>query len=217
MPKPDGALRAILRNNDRSADLTNTHRVERFEIVCVTWGPAGTALYRNGMPVSQKGVEWIALDPGIAALHLGGPGSGSSPRFRGDVGEIRVYNQPLDESDRSFIEAEQRANWFKPSDLRAIQIDLLADLHAELLSARGPFWLPAAQRLAILPPSVQTRLAVLKRDLDESKKSLRVRSREPSPCKTVGPRVYVTKASRTHRSTCAAILLRPARRSRVVF
>jgi Protein of unknown function (DUF1553)/Protein of unknown function (DUF1549)/Planctomycete cytochrome C/Concanavalin A-like lectin/glucanases superfamily len=169
MSDPDGSLRAILRNNGRSGDLTDARRAEGFEVVCVTWGPGGTALYRNGASVVQKRIESISSDAMIAALHLGGPGSGSSPRFRGDVAEVRVYNRPLDESERRLVEAELRGAWIKPSGPHGPQSDLLADLHEELLSCRGPFWVPAEQRLAMLPAANQARLVALKRELDELK------------------------------------------------
>jgi Protein of unknown function (DUF1553)/Protein of unknown function (DUF1549)/Planctomycete cytochrome C/Concanavalin A-like lectin/glucanases superfamily len=170
MTNPAGPLQAILRNNGRSGDLVDPQRAEGFEVACVTWGTSGTSLYRNGGTVSGKGIESISSDPGIASLRVGGPGSGNSPRFRGDVAEIRVYDRPLDESDRLLVESELRDAWFKAADPVGLDRDLVADLHAELLSSRGPFWLPAEQRASLLPEASQTRLAAMTRELDELKK-----------------------------------------------
>ena len=85
-----------------------------FEIVCVTWGPDGTTLHRNGVAAgSQKGIDAVSSDPGIVGAPLGGPGSGSSPRFRGDLAEVRVYNRQLDDAGRKQVEAELHRAWFE--------------------------------------------------------------------------------------------------------
>ena len=82
MLEPGGRLHAILRNNGQSGDLVDARPSAGFELVCVTWGPRGTTLHRNGAAAgSQKGVDAVSSDPAIAALRLGGPGSGSSPRY----------------------------------------------------------------------------------------------------------------------------------------
>ncbi len=170
MVDPTGPLRAILRDNGRSGDLVDSRRLDGFEIACVTWGTGGTALYRNGATVAGKGIESVSSDPGIAALHIGGPGSGNGARFRGDLAEIRVYDRPLDESERRLVEAELRDTWFKASEPNRPARDLLADLHEELISSRGPFWISAEQRTATLPEASRARLAAMTRELDELKK-----------------------------------------------
>ena len=170
MVDPTGPLRAILRDNGRSGDLVDSRRAEGFEIACVTWGAGGTALYRNGATVAGKGIESVSSDPGIVALHMGGPGSGSSARFRGDLAEIRVYDRPLDESERRLVEAELRDTWFRASQPNRPDRDLLADLHEELISSRGPFWISAEQRTSTLPEASRTRLAAMARELDELKR-----------------------------------------------
>ena len=170
MTDPGGKLQAILRNNGQSGDLLDANRAEGFEVACVTWGPGGTALYRNGGTVAQKGIEAVSSDAMIAALHLGGPGSGGSPRFRGDLAELRVYDRPLEESERRRVEAELRDVWFRPSDPIGPPSDPVAEIYEELLSARGPFWISADQRAAMLPEAVRERLAARTRELDELKK-----------------------------------------------
>ena len=57
-------------------------------------------------PVRRKGIDAVSSDPAIKALHLGGPGSGSSPRFRGDIAEVRVYDRQLDDAGRKRVETE---------------------------------------------------------------------------------------------------------------
>ncbi len=48
MPDPKGRLHVILRNNGRSGDLVDSRPPAGFELVCVTWGPRGATLHRNG-------------------------------------------------------------------------------------------------------------------------------------------------------------------------
>jgi hypothetical protein len=166
MPEP-GSLRAILRNNGQAGDLADARPVSEFEVVCVTWGPDGTTLHRNGVAAgSQKGINAVSSDPAIKALHLGGPGSGSSPRFRGDLAEVRVYHRQLDDPSRKRVEAELRRAWFESDDSPSKPRDPVAEVFEELISARGPFWLPADDRKAILPPEDRSRLDELKRELD---------------------------------------------------
>ena len=66
-------------------------------------------------PVRRKGVDALSSDPAVAALRLGGPGSGGSPRFQGELAEIRVYDRQLDEAERRLVEAELRASWLDPA------------------------------------------------------------------------------------------------------
>ena len=85
-----------------------------FETLCLTWGSDGTTLRRNGIAASShKGIDGLSSDPKITALNIGGPGSGSSPRFTGDIAELRVYNRPLTEAERKQVEAELHATWFQ--------------------------------------------------------------------------------------------------------
>ena len=144
MTDPGGRLHAILRNNGQSGDVVDRTRPTGFETVCITWGPGGTTMRRNGVETAAaKAIDGLSSDPKIAALKIGGPGSGGSPRFHGDVAEVRVYNRPLDEAERKQVEAELRDTWFQPDDPKKPPRDPLAELYAELLSPRGPFW-PAA-------------------------------------------------------------------------
>jgi hypothetical protein len=167
MPNPDGRLQAILRNNGRSGDLVVACNPAQFEVVAVTWGPSGTQLYRNGAPAgASKEIDAVSADPAIAAFRLGGPGSGSSARFRGDLAEIRVYNRPLADTERRQVEAELQASWFQPADPRAAAPDSLAELFDELRSPRGPFWVSSADRRTMLSPDDRVRLAALDRELD---------------------------------------------------
>jgi hypothetical protein len=166
-----GHLHAVLRNDGRSGDLADTRRAEGFEIVCITWGPGGTTLHRGGAAAGAgKGIDAVSSDPAIAALQIGGPGSGGSPRFRGDVAEIRVYGRPLDDAERRRVEAELRDTWFRPADPKAPAPDPAAELYEELLSSRGPFWLSAEERVKLLPADFASRLDALKRELDTLRK-----------------------------------------------
>jgi hypothetical protein len=171
MTYPDGRLHAILRKNGAAADLADGRPTTGFEIVSVTWGPSGTTLHRDGKSAGAgKGIDAVSSDPAISALHLGGPGSGGSPRFRGDIAEIRVYNRPLEEGERRAVEAQLRATWFAPADPKRPSRDRLAELCEDILSPRGPFGVPAAEQLKLLPGEAGTRLAALNRELEALKK-----------------------------------------------
>ena len=171
MPDANGRLHAILRNHGRSGDLVELRPPASLELVCITWGSRGTTLHRNGAAAgSQQVIEAVSSDPGVAALRLGGPGSGGSPRYRGDLAELRVYDRQLDENDRLAIESELRATWFESADPKTPSNDPLTELYEELLSARGPFWLAADARRAMLPALERSGLDELERELDVLKK-----------------------------------------------
>jgi hypothetical protein len=162
-----GRLHAVLRDEGKSGDLVDTHANASFDLVCVTWGCRGATLHRNGMAAgSQTGIDTLSSDPAVVALRIGGPGSGGSPRFQGELAEIRVYDRQLDEPERLVVEAELRASWLGPVVSKESPFDALNELYDELLSARGPFWLAAGERKAMLPPEDRARLESLSRELD---------------------------------------------------
>jgi hypothetical protein len=167
MPAHDGRLHVVLRNNGQSGDIVNATKAAGFEILSVTWGPNGGTLHRNGMAAgTAKGIAALSSDPAISSLHIGGPGSGNAPRFRGDVAELRVYDRQLTDAERQGVETELRDAWFKPSPPR----DLIADLYDELLSPSGPFWVSADERMKLLGPELRTRLEALRQELEILKK-----------------------------------------------
>ncbi len=107
MIEPDGRLHAIVRKNGASGDVVDNHRDRGFQLVSLTWGPRGTILHRNGVAAgSQTGIDGVSSDPAIAALRLGGAGSGASARFRGELAAIRVYDRQLDDNERLSVEHE---------------------------------------------------------------------------------------------------------------
>jgi hypothetical protein len=171
---PDGRLQVVLRNNGQSGDIVDARRPADFEVVCVSWGPDGTTLHRDGKAAgAQKGISAISSDPGIPSLRIGGPGSGGSGRFQGDVAEIRVYNRPLSDAERRQVEAELHEAWFKPDVPEAPEAskpDPLAELYEELLSDRGPFWVGVDERSKLLPDELRTRLAALSQELNALRK-----------------------------------------------
>ncbi len=211
MLESGGRLHAILRNNGQSGDIVHTRSAKGFEIVCVTWGPDGTALFRDGVAVgTSKGIHGISSDPAITALIIGGPGSGSSPRFRGDLAEIRVYDRQLSDEERKTVQAELHNTWFEVATPKAAASDPLVELYHELLSHRGPFWLPADQRIKLLPPDVRKRLTGLTQELERLKKKPPRRSSSVR----AAPRARGTKALRIRPFSSAAITKGLARRCR---
>src|SRR6185436_9066884 len=83
MTDPGGRLHAILRKDGQVGDLVDAKNPTGFETLCLTWGPGGTTMRRNGVDTSSKSIDGISSDRQIAALKIGGPGSGASPRFTG--------------------------------------------------------------------------------------------------------------------------------------
>jgi hypothetical protein len=169
-----GAVHAILRRNGASGDVvvpapTPVSQPE-FQVLCVTWGPEGVTVRRNGQAVgSSKGIDSVSSDPAITSLQIGGPGSGSSPRFQGDVAELRVYGLPLDDQARSRVEAELTNHWCGSPDQQK-SMDPIEDLYEELVSAQSPFRLEGAERVKALPADFRKRLAALQGELEMLKK-----------------------------------------------
>ncbi len=171
MLESGGKLHAILRNDGRSGDLVDSRQSAGFELVSLTWGPQGVTLHRNGASAGAgKGIEAISSDQAIAALKLGGPGSGGGSRFQGELAEVRVYNRQLTESERGKVEEELRGAWLAPVAPNREPTDALEELYEELLSERGPFWLSASERMGMLPADERSRLERMTRELEDLKK-----------------------------------------------
>ena len=79
MPDPDGRLHAILRNDGRSGDLVDAHASRQFRARLRHLGLArhDIAPQRGGGRVAKRDRGRI-VGPGVAALRLGGPGSGAA-------------------------------------------------------------------------------------------------------------------------------------------
>jgi hypothetical protein len=167
-----GGLHAILRNQAKNGDIAHTrNNPTGFELVSLTWGSRGVTLHRDGKASgTNASIDSVSSDPAIRAIRIGGPGSGSSPWFQGDLAEIRVYDRQLDDETRGKIEAELSAAWFRPGDQKGDPSDPLVELYEELISPRGPFWSRAGDKLLLLPKDVQGRLAGLRQELESLKK-----------------------------------------------
>ncbi|MFN0055060.1 MAG: DUF1553 domain-containing protein [Planctomycetales bacterium] len=171
MTAANGGLHAILRRNGASGDIVMPPPASPdFQLVSLTWGPAGVALFRNGEPAgTSQGITAVSSDPAITALAIGGPGSGGSARFRGDLAELRVYAAPLEEMARLRIEAELKDRWFGPSPVAEAPLDPIDELLAELLSSRSPYWGSDADRARLLPKEASEQLAALSQELEQLK------------------------------------------------
>ncbi|HTI50623.1 MAG TPA: DUF1553 domain-containing protein [Planctomycetaceae bacterium] len=167
-----GGLHAVVRRNGANGDVvaSGSDSIE-FQIVCLTWGPEGVSLFRDGqLAGTNKGIDNVSSDPAITALRIGGPGSGSSSRFQGDLCELRVYATPLHDEARTRVEAELRQRWLSSSADATAAADPIADLYEELLSSRSPYWIGEADRRLRLPAEVQSRLAAWRDELETLKK-----------------------------------------------
>ena len=172
MPNAAGGLHAIFRRAGANGDIVAPAPANSdFQLISLTWGSGGVALFRNGEAIgTNKTIDSVSSDPAIAALRIGGPGSGAGQRFRGDLCELRVYGSPLDESARVRVESELRTRWFAPLDQQAAIGDQVSDLYDELLSSRSPYWIAVADRSQLLPQEVRDRLAAQRDELELLKK-----------------------------------------------
>ena len=175
MTEATGAIHAILRRNGANGDVVVPSPIpvtaqSGFQLLCVTWGPAGVTVYRDGQPVgSNKAIDSVSSDPAITALIIGGPGSGSSPGFQGDLAELRVYDVQLDDESRSRVEADLKSHW--STLIGAVnQSNPIEDLHEELVSANSPFRLAGSERDNVLPGDFRQRLATLRDELETIQK-----------------------------------------------
>ena len=161
----NGSLQAIVRHNGTNGDVVAPSAPgSDFQLVVITWGPAGVSLHRNGeLIATNHAIDAVSSDPAITALRIGGPGSGPAAKFSGDLTELRVYAQQLDEVAQKQVEAEVRQRWFGDADQGAEANRPIEDLYDELLSPRGPFWVAEEQREQVLPEESRARLAALRR------------------------------------------------------
>jgi hypothetical protein len=166
-----GEIHAILRNNGRSGDMVHAgNAAGDFEIVSITWGKAGVTMHRDRKAAgASKAIHGLSSDPAIAALHIGGPGSGGNPTFRGDLAEVRVYDRQLNAASREKIEADLHATWIERAGKKPIPRNLVADLYDELVSPRGPFWPKSGDKTHLLPAEFKVRLRALRQELEALK------------------------------------------------
>jgi hypothetical protein len=168
MPTAAGGLHAIVRRAGANGDIVAPPPANLdFQLLSLTWDSGGVALFRNGESIgTNKSIDSVSSDPAITALRIGGPGSGTGARFRGDLCELRVYNSSLDEAARSRVEAELRTRWFAPFEKQPANEDHISDLYDELISPRSPYWVAAADRMNMLPQDVRERLEAQRHELE---------------------------------------------------
>ena len=170
-----GSLHIVVRRNGTSGDIVvpapaPTVSPTGFQTLCITWGSDGVAAYRDGQAVgSNKGIDSVSSDPSITALRIGGPGSGSSSRFQGDIAELRVYDMPLNDQARSNVEAELANRWFERPEKVANSAPI-GELYGELISGQSPFRLDSAERDKALSDDSKRKLSELRDELETLKK-----------------------------------------------
>ena len=171
MPAPTGRLHAIVRDNARAGDVVHDRRATHdFELISVTWGPAGVTLHRDRtLAGTNKSIRAVSSDPGIKSLRIGGPGSGGAANFHGDVAEVRIYSRQLDDVARARVEAEIFATWFTSAGTTPTPTDSLTELYQTLTSPHGPLWTKKADKYRSLPPETLARLAGLREEMERLK------------------------------------------------
>ncbi len=176
MPRPNGSLHAIARRDGASGDIEDARKsTVGFEVVSLTWGERGTTLHRNGVPAgAHAAIRAVTSDSSITALSIGGPGSGKSPRFRGDVAELRVYVRQLDAAARSAVERELLEGWLDPASRGGGAPEPLVALYRELNSPRSPFWLPEEEQSELLPAEFIASLAPRRQELEALRKKAKL-------------------------------------------
>ena len=108
--------------------------------------------------------------PDVTALRIGGPGSGGSAKFRGDLAELCVYDTPLSAADRDKCEAELRERWMGAGNQAAADDPIEDSLRRGSSRLRGPFWADAAERDRVLPDETRDRLAAMTKELESLEK-----------------------------------------------
>ena len=76
----------------------------------------------------------------------------------------------MSDAERLTVETELRERWFNPAPERGPFDDPLAECYDEFVSPRGPFWLPADERLKMLPAETRSRLVAMRNELEILKK-----------------------------------------------
>ena len=170
-----GAIHAILRHKGTNGDvvlpaIASPESQSGFQRLCVTWGPNGVDVFRNGQASgSNRGIDSVSSDPAITALILGGAGSGASSRFQGDLAELRVYDRPLDDASRVRVDEDLRHRWFNKNS-REQTANPVEDLYEELVSSLSPCQLAPKERETALPDNFSQRLASLRAELEAIQK-----------------------------------------------
>ncbi len=169
MISPSGGVHIIARREGAAGDVVvPPPATPGPQLLSVTWGPGGVEVHRNGEKVgSNAGIQSVSSDPAIAELTLGGPGSGSAPRFRGDLSELRVYTTPLDEESRIEIESQLRRRWLDPAGAQSTEIfDPWGELSDELLSSDSPYWVAPNERARLLSARQAQQVTTLREELE---------------------------------------------------
>ena len=168
MATAGGGLHAILRKDGANGDIIAAPVTNKdFEIVSLTWGSQGATLYRQGVSVGKSsGIDGVSSDPEIKNLRLGGPGSGGSEKFRGDLAELRVYAQPLDDASRGKVEKELFDAWLNPDGPKVTPLSAMALVYDELCSPRGPFWLDDGERAGVITSKFTPRIRQIQVELE---------------------------------------------------
>ena len=165
-------LHAVVRDEGKSGDIAGTSKsAPGFHLVSLTWGHRGVTLHIDRQVAgTNDAIKRVSADPAIRALHIGGSGSGRSPKFQGDLAELRVYDQQPSEEERGRIEAELFDTWFKPANPNAPKPEPHRDVYQELYSSHGPFSPKQAEKTKFLPAAVQARLSAMRAELETLKK-----------------------------------------------
>ena len=174
MPTPGVGLHAVLRKDGASGDIVAPPGTnDGFELVSLTWGSLGAQLHRRGVAVGKSSsIDSVSSDPEIKSLRIGGPGSGGSSKFRGDLAELRVYPNALGEDARKKVEKELFDSWLDPGAPEPAPPSALALLYDELCSPRSPFWLENDEREGVFFSKLTPRIVRMRAELEALKKAI---------------------------------------------
>ncbi|HBH51067.1 MAG TPA: hypothetical protein DDY91_04155 [Planctomycetaceae bacterium] len=168
MISPAGGVHVIVRRDGASGDVVVPPPANPgLQVLSVRWGPEGVKVSRNGEPVgANQGITAVSSDPTMTGLHLGGPGSGSASRFRGELCELRVYGVPVDDAGHSQIEGELSQRWLESGEGPVADPgDPLVTLAEELCSEGSPYWVAPSERARLLSAEQAREIATLKAEL----------------------------------------------------
>ena len=168
MISPHGAVQVIARREGEAGDVVvSPPGTPGPQLLSVSWGPGGVRVHRNGTEVGMNaGLTAVSSDPGIGELTLGGPGSGSAPRFRGDLCELRVYGTQVDDESRMRIEGELHLDWLDNTEFTSAESSEPGmSLTDALLSSDSPYWVASSERARLLSASQAHQVTTLREEL----------------------------------------------------
>ena len=170
--RPQGRLHAILRNNGQSGDLVDAHRRRGFRARLRHLGFArhDAAPQRGGGRFAKGDRRAFRPTRALPPCDWAGRARGAARAFEATSRRSAFTTGNSTNPSVGLSKPTCARRGSTPLGPETPASDPLTELYEELLSARGPFWLAAEARRAMLPAAERSRLDALFRELDALKK-----------------------------------------------